>query len=168
MDFEREVAKHKDAVYRQMVRVCGNIEDAEDVLVEAIVKAHRASDQLDDPASFRAWLTTIGKRVCIRMRSTNRIKSESIHALEEIGFDVPSDEPSQQESLELQETHACVLGAYESLPKIYKNVYRMREIEGLSAEQVADRLGISVSAVKSRLHRAREHVRQRLDSAMPT
>lgn len=165
MDFDREVARHKDAVYRQMVRVCGNVEDAEDALAVALVKAFRASGQLSDPASFRAWLTMIGKRVCIRMKSSKGIKPESLHAMEEIGLDVPSGEPTQQERMEIKETHECVIGAFETLPEIYKDVYRLREIEGHSAEEVAKRLRITVAAVKSRLHRAREHVRQRLDSA---
>jgi RNA polymerase sigma-70 factor (ECF subfamily) len=54
MDYEREVARHKDAVYRQMLRLCGNAEDAEDVLVEAIVKGFQKAETLDDPSAFRA------------------------------------------------------------------------------------------------------------------
>ncbi len=56
MNFETLVNQHKDAVYRQMLRVCGNHADAEDVLIEALLKAYRHLDQLRDSVAFRAWL----------------------------------------------------------------------------------------------------------------
>ena len=55
-DFDSLTRLHKDSVYRQMLRVCGNSEDAEDVLVEALLKAYRHLDQLRESAAFRAWL----------------------------------------------------------------------------------------------------------------
>ena len=62
MDFDELAEAHKDAVYRQMIRACGNREDAEDVLVEALLKAYRSLDQLRDQGAFRAWLARIGRR----------------------------------------------------------------------------------------------------------
>ncbi len=59
MDFERLSHQHKDAVYRQMVRVCGNREDAEDVLIEALLKAYRSLGDLAAPEAFRAWLAAL-------------------------------------------------------------------------------------------------------------
>jgi RNA polymerase sigma-70 factor (ECF subfamily) len=55
-DFEKLANQHKDAVYRQMVRVCGNREDAENVLIEALLKAYRNLDLLRDAVAFRSWL----------------------------------------------------------------------------------------------------------------
>ncbi len=168
MDFEREVARHKDAVYRQMLRVCGNVEDAEDVLVEATIKAFRAADTLDDPSAFRAWLTTIGKRVCFRLKQKNRTTSAlSLEELQAAGVPMPPDESmTVDERLEMEQTHECVMRAFESLPASYRDVYRMREIEGRSAEETAKALKLSVANVKSRLHRARTRVREALDSAL--
>ena len=54
MDFEHLARRHKDAVYRQLMRACGNREDAEDVLIEALLKAYRNLDQLQDARAFRA------------------------------------------------------------------------------------------------------------------
>lgn len=168
MDFEREVARHKDAVYRQMLRVCGNVEDAEDVLVEATIKAFRAADTLDDPSAFRAWLTTIGKRVCFRLKEKKRAEGAlSLEALQAAGMPMPPDEGvSVGERLEMEQTHECVMRAFKSLPASYRDVYRMREIEGRSAQETAKALKLSVANVKSRLHRARTKVRQALDSAL--
>ena len=63
-NFEALTQQHKDAVYRQMIRVCGNREDAEDVQVEALLKAYRHLDELRDSAAFRGWLAQIARRVC--------------------------------------------------------------------------------------------------------
>ena len=68
VDFEQLVNEHKDAVYRQMLRVCGNREDAEDVLIEALLKAYQHMHQLNDPAAFRAWLAQIARRVCWQLK----------------------------------------------------------------------------------------------------
>ena len=61
--FEKLANEHKDAVYRNMIRVCGNREDAEDVLIEALLKAYRHLDQLRDDRAFQPWLAQIAKRV---------------------------------------------------------------------------------------------------------
>lgn len=166
MDFEREVKKHKDAVYRQMLRACGNAEDAEDALATATIKAYKAADTLDDPSAFRAWLTTIGRRVCIRIKQRSGT-ALSLEALEQAGAPALIDEsPTADDILELERTHACVLRAFEALPDQYKDVYRLREIEGLSAEETSKKLGLTVANVKSRLHRARHQVRALLDEAL--
>jgi len=68
VDFDTLARQHKDAVYRQMIRVCGNREDAEDVLIEALLKAYRHLDQLRESAAFRAWLVQIAKRVCWQLK----------------------------------------------------------------------------------------------------
>ena len=54
-----------------MVRICGNADDAEDALVEALLSAYAAIDQLDQPESFQAWLASIGRRACIRLKRKN-------------------------------------------------------------------------------------------------
>ena len=55
MDIEREIARHKDAVYRQMVRVCGDADDAEDVLMEALISAFRASERRQGRRGLPDW-----------------------------------------------------------------------------------------------------------------
>ena len=66
--FEKLANDHKDAVYRNMIRVCGNREDAEDVLIEALLKAYRHLDQLRDDWAFQPWLWQIAKRVCLQLK----------------------------------------------------------------------------------------------------
>ena len=164
MDIERLINRHKDAVYRQMVRTCGNRVDAEDALAEAIFAALKASDQLKQPDYFQAWLSRIGTRSCARMRIRERlVQMSSVEDLEAHGFEISSGGIGPEMAAELSAMKACVTGAIELLPQRYREVYLRREIYGERAEAVANALGISLPAVKSRLLRARLMVRDALD-----
>lgn len=94
VDFEALAKQHKDAVYRQMIRVCGNREDAEDVLIEALLKAYHHVDQLRESAAFRAWLAQIAKRVCWQLKERESLLPLlQLSMLEDEGREVPGVEP---------------------------------------------------------------------------
>lgn len=154
-------ARHRDAVYRQMVRVCGNYDDAEDVLVQALLAAYRAWGDLRDEDSFRGWLAIIGRRICRKLQA-----KEALKPLIELGDQVADPSTNPGDSLELAELKAVVRSAVEGLPEPYREVYVLRELESVPAEAVAKRLNLTVANVKSRLHRARIQVRQELDRAL--
>lgn len=164
---ERLINRHKDAVYRQLIRTCGNQDDAEDALADALLSAIKASEQLNDPANFQAWLAKIGARACARIRIKERmLSSVSLADLEARGFEIPSQDASPATEHELTMMKGCVAAAIESLPDLYREVYLRREIRGDMAQDVAAQMGLSVSAIKSRLHRARELMRASLDSGL--
>lgn len=159
MDFEKLAQRHKDAVYRQMVRVCGNHDDAEDALVQALLRAFEHASQLRDESAFRGWVSQIGRRICTRMRHR-----EELRPLSSLG-DMDFADEGADPSLRAEQDHlvSCVKSAVGTLPALYRPVYEMREIEGRTAEETAEALGLTVAAVKSRLHRARAMVRAYLD-----
>jgi len=167
MDFEALANQHKDEVYRQMIRACGNQQDAEDVLVEALMKAYKHLDQLRDVATFRAWLAQIGRRVCWQLK-----QREALHPLlqlsmvEEEGREIPSGEQPLEQQIALRQMSTLLHQAVDKLGEDYRRVYEWRDLEDVPAQEVAHRLGITVAAVKSRLHRARENVRNALDAAL--
>jgi RNA polymerase sigma-70 factor (ECF subfamily) len=167
MQFDRLVARHKDAVYRQMVRMCGNQDDAEDVLAESLLKAWRALGTLDDEASFQAWLAIIARRTCGRMRRREAL-APVVHLADLADVGVEPVAPGQAPDDAAIEAHTkqCLIAVMDGLPDIYRDVYVARDVEGLSAEETAQRFGISVAAVKSRLHRARTMVRDRTDQSL--
>lgn len=92
-DFDALTREHKDSVYRQMLRVCGNredAEDAEDVLVEALLKAYRHLNQLRDSAAFRAWLAQIARRVCWQLKEREALLPLlQLSTLEQEGREIP-------------------------------------------------------------------------------
>ena len=166
-DFEELANQHKDAVYRQMLRVCGNQEDAEDVLVEALLRAYKNLDQLRESAAFRGWLAQIGRRVCWRLRSREKLMPIiQLSQLEEDGKQLRGRMQSAEAEFATKEMADLLHSAVDTLPEKYQTVYRMRDIEERSGEEVAEELGLSLAAMKSRLHRARAMVRERLDEAM--
>ena len=167
MNFDELANEHKDAVYRQMLRVCGNHADAEDVLMDALLKAYRSLGQLREAASFRAWLAQIARRLCWQLREREAIAPLlQLSAMEDEGAQLAStDEPVDVE-LARREMKELLWQAVNELPPEAREVYVLRDIEDLSGEEVARRLGITLAAMKSRLHRARRAVREKLDQSL--
>jgi len=167
MDFERLSHQHKDAVYRQMVRVCGNREDAEDVLIEALMKAYRSLGDLSAPEAFRTWLGRIASRVCWQLRQREALLPLlQLSAMEATGAELPDFAPSAEEQVARAQMKQLFEQAMSSLPENYRAVYQLRAVEECSGEQAAERLGISLTAMKSRWHRSRVLMRKRLDAAL--
>ena len=138
----------------------GNREDAEDALATAIMQAFQAFDRLGSDEAFRAWLGTIGKRVCYRMRTHDGITRALEYAEEHDLIQHNVDE------MELGVLKGCVKEAVDGLDKVYRDVYLMCEIEEQTVEEAAAALGLSVAATKSRLLRARAKVREMLDHSI--
>ena len=167
VDFDALARQHKDAVYRQMIRVCGNREDAEDVLIEALLKAYRYLDQLRESAAFRAWLAQIAKRVCWQLKERESLLPLlQLSMLEDEGREVPGAELPPDVQLARQEMKQLLHEAIDALPALYRMVYELRDVQDLCGDEVAKKLGISRAAMKSRLHRARDLVRTHLDVAL--
>ncbi len=158
--FEQLVNKHKDAVYRQMIRVCNHREDAEDALATALMHAFKAYDRLESDDAFRSWLGTIGKRVCTRMRSHAGIQTAFEYAEE---HDLIDENKSE---FDLAVLKGCVKDAIEELQPIYRDIYIACELNEKSVVEAAEELHISHNAAKSRLLRARAMVRDMLDRSV--
>ena len=118
MDFEALVNEHKNAVYRQLVRACGNREDAEDVLIEALLKAYRSLDQLRESKAFRSWLAQIGRRVCWQLKQREALLPlMQLSAMEEEGAELSAERPSVEMQAAGNQMKALLQRAIESLPK---------------------------------------------------
>jgi RNA polymerase sigma-70 factor, ECF subfamily len=165
--FDKLAVQHKDIVYRQMIRVCGNREDAEDVLIEALLKAYRHLDQLREAVAFRPWLAQIARRVCWQLKERESLMPLlQLSSLEDEGREIAGDRPSMETELAARRMKEILQEAIASLPAPYRSVYELRDIDGVSGEDVARQLNISVSAMKSRLHRARAILREHLDEVL--
>jgi len=168
MNFEELVNEHKDAVYRQMLRVCGNQADAEDVLMDALLKAYRSLGQLREAAAFRAWLGQIARRLCWQLREREALAPLlQLSAMEDEGAELPSQGVAVDLELARREMKSLLWQVIDELPQEAREVYLLRDVEERSGEEVAKKLGISLAAMKSRLHRARQAVRERLDEILP-
>lgn len=167
VDFEALANEHKDAIYRQMLRVCGNREDAEDVLIEALLKAYCSMDQLRDSTSFRAWLAQIARRVCWQLRKHEALLPLlQLSEFEEEGLELTDTAAAPEELAAAAEMRQMLTDAVARLRPDLRFIYELRDIEEVSGEVVAIRLGISLTAMKSRLHRARTILREQMEVAL--
>lgn len=150
---------HRNGVYRYGLSVCRTTEDAEDALQETLWAATRALHSFRGSAStVVSWMFTIIRRECFRLIERRR---RDPMALE---LDRPCCEPSSEADVAIdvlvRERRVELLArALEALDPIHRQVVLLRDIEELSAPEAAAQLGISVQALKSRLHRARARLR---------
>jgi len=166
VDFERLANEHKDAVYRQLIRACGNHADAEDVLVEALLKAYQNLDQLREVVAFRSWLAQIGKRVCWQLKEKQALAPIlQLSMLEDEGAGIAAAGKSVEAEVELRRMKDLLTEAVARLPEKSRSVFQLRDLEELPGEEVARRLGMSVAAMKSKLHRARKSIREYMGTA---
>ncbi len=149
------------AVARRFTR---NDEDAQDVVQSAYLSAFRALNDFEGACQLSTWLHRIVVNTALmKLRSRRRKPEESIEALlpafQEDGHHVEQfsewSAPADQ-LLERKETRAAIRACIEQLPENYRAVLKLRDIEELSTQEVAGMLGMTPTAVKVRLHRARQ------------
>ena len=162
--FERLVRTFGGRMLVVARRYVGNEEDAKDVVQTAYLSAFRAVNQFQGVCQLSTWLHRIVVNTALmKLRSRRRKPEESIEVLlpafQEDGHHVEqfSDWSAPADRLmERKETRATVRACIEQLPENYRSVLMLRDIEELSTQEAADMLGTTPTAVKVRLHRARQ------------
>jgi RNA polymerase sigma-70 factor, ECF subfamily len=167
--FDRLVRQYQDYVYRLMVRACHHPQDAEEVASEAFVRAYERLCQFEGRSSFVSWLGRIATNLCFRRREKHEAFSVSLdeRLREEEGRVERAPRatgPSPEQSALQDEMKRKIRAAVADLPEPDQTVLRLRDIEQYSAAETAERTGLTVPAVKARLHRARAQLRERLNA----
>jgi RNA polymerase sigma-70 factor (ECF subfamily) len=156
---------HEPRLFRFAHRLCRHHEDAEDVLQESMLAAARGIRGFRGSSSVSTWLYTIVRSFCIKKRR-RRVLTPTLVSLEGeaalAARAVADAGPAPDESLARARTLAALEKAIASLDRPYREVLLLRDVEGLSAAEVAAITGLRVPAVKTRLHRARARVRREL------
>jgi RNA polymerase sigma-70 factor (ECF subfamily) len=158
------LSRHERRVYRFGLRLCRDPEDAKDVLQETLLAVARTVKDFRGASSVSTWLYTIARSFCIKKRRRSRFapaEEESLAAREPgaLARQVPDPARAPDESLAGRQVERALERAIARLEPMYRDVLVLRDVEGLSAPEVAEVMGITVEAVKSRLHRARVAVR---------
>ena len=170
---EKLVRSHQTRVYNFAMRMCRNVEDAKDILQETFLGMLRSIKDFREESRFTTWLYRIASNACLkkRRRGVHDPGPEQELSLDELmprpnvdGVKPEIADWSQdaERALLRGELSEKMEAAIDRLPREYKIVLVLRDIEGFSAEETADMLKLSVPAVKSRLHRARVFVRREL------
>lgn len=162
---EALLEQHEPRVYRFARRLCRHHEDAEDVLQESLLAAARGLPGFRGASSLSTWLFTIARSHCIKKRRRSRFAPAevSLDSGEAAGArEHPDAGPGPEEALHARRLEAALERAIAGLDRKYREVFVLRDVEGLTTPEVATVTGLSVAAIKSRLHRARARIREEL------
>ena len=159
--YEALVAAYEKNVYNLALRMTGNATDAEDMSQEAFLKAYRSLSEFRGDSKFSVWLYRIVSNVCLDfLRKQKRRQAYSLSVEDDEGeeaqLDIPDIEQSPQELLERKLTREAVHQGLAQLPPDHRQILLLREIQGLSYEEISEALGLEVGTVKSRIFRARK------------
>jgi RNA polymerase sigma-70 factor (ECF subfamily) len=171
--FSRLVARYQDRILNTCWRMCGNLEDARDLTQEAFLHALRGLGSFDRRAGFYTWLFRIAVNLALshRRKAVRRPKL-SLHdgegqftgdqqGMRLVGR-VSDDSPDPASTLSRRERERIVMEMLDELDDDHRSVLVLRDIEGFDYQQIADILEVAVGTVKSRIHRARMELRERL------
>ena len=157
------LARHEQRVFRFGLRMCGNEEDARDVLQETLLAAFRGVRQFRGDAQLSTWLFQVARSFCTKFRRRGAgepARHEPLESAAARGVSVPASAPDDR--AHAREMARVIQEALLALPDSQREVVLLRDVEGLTAEEAAAVVGIEVPALKSRLHRARMAMQERI------
>jgi RNA polymerase sigma-70 factor (ECF subfamily) len=159
---ETLLERHQQQVYAFGRRMCRNAEDAKDVTQDTLLAATRAIGDFQGSSKLSTWLFTIARRFCIRRQERDAARPLEPASMDRAARTVADARPDPAEAAESKELHEMVEDALDALEPNQREAFILRDVEGMTAPEVAEVLGVRVEAVKSRLHRARSAIRTRL------
>jgi RNA polymerase sigma-70 factor, ECF subfamily len=166
--FSELVKRYDRNVFRIAQHITHNDEDAQDVVQDAFLKAYQNIDQFQGNSKFYTWLVRIAVNEAL-MRLRKRRNDRTVSLDEDVETDegtmpreVADWSPNPEQIYGQSELGDILKKTIQGLPPGFRTVFVLRDIEGLSTEETAEMLGLSVPAVKSRLLRARLQLRERL------
>ena len=170
--FDEFVRLYGDRIYGFGLRMCGEREDARDVVQETLIKAFESLKTLHEPRALRSWLYRVASNACLMKRRKGKFEPKRELSLEELmpataesaTFEVPDTSSAPPDrAAEIEETRRAVREAIRTLDPGYRIVLLLRDIEQLSTHEVARALELPETTIKMRLHRARLAVRRHLE-----
>lgn len=156
---------YQHRVFGVALRMLGNRAEAEEVAQEAFVRAHRALGDFRGDAKLSTWLYAITSRLCLNRLASGerRLTRRGEDALLRLSDAAPRPDAA----LERRELETALARAIAELPEDRRIVVVLRDIEGLSYEEIAQVLELELGTVRSRLHRARADLKEKLERFLP-
>jgi RNA polymerase sigma-70 factor, ECF subfamily len=161
--------RHRPRLYRTVLRILGNHEDAEDAVQRGFQRAFMTLTRFRQDSSFSTWMTRIAINEALMLlrhrRANNKVLSESNGNTDQSDFvlDIPDARPTPEQSLTQTELRTAVIRAISGLRSSLRIVVHLRDLQGLSSAETARRLGLTVGAVKARSFYAKRHLRRHFE-----
>jgi RNA polymerase sigma-70 factor (ECF subfamily) len=170
--FEQLFERYQTKIFNLIYRIVGDYEDAADLTSEAFVQAFKGFDRFRGESQVYTWLYRIAINTCRnhfrRLGRRRRVPSQPFEGLtpDELAEiqQTPDWAPSPEEALEAGELRREIMEGIAALPDDFRMVIVLRDLQGLSYQEMAEVLGCSLEAVKSRLFRARRTLSKRLEA----
>jgi RNA polymerase sigma-70 factor (ECF subfamily) len=157
---EKLLERHQGQIYRFGMQMCRDPEDAKDVLQDTLLSVARNVHDFRGGSSISTWLYTVARSFCVKKRRKSKFApKEDTSSLDGAAEQVADPGKGADETLASKQVEQALEAAIGTLEPMYREVLLLRDVEGLTAPEVARVTGASVQAVKSRLHRARLSVR---------
>lgn len=164
--FEQLTLRYETKIYNLILHLTGNRTTAKDILQETFINAYRSLKKFRGKSKFSTWLYKIAVNFCLMHRRKKKITISLDDYLQTDKDEKPRQVPDWADNPDATSENNELKGrlntAIEELPDDYKSVLILSDVEGLSNKEINKVLGLSVPAIKSRLHRARLFVREKL------
>jgi RNA polymerase sigma-70 factor (ECF subfamily) len=158
--FEEMVIAYQHRVFGVALRMLGSRAEAEEIAQEVFLRAHRAIGEFRGEARLGTWLYAIASRLCLnRLASPDRRVVRGDEAL----AGVPAPAPDAAAAAERAEREAALHAAIAELPEDRRIVLLLRDVEGLTYDEIGEALALEPGTVRSRLHRARLQLKEKLE-----
>lgn len=160
-EYEKLVLEYQKNVYNLALRMTGNAEDAADMAQEAFIKAYNSLASYRGDSRFSVWLYRIVSNVCLDfLRARKRRQTVSLSVVDDEGeeteLEISDESASPEKLMERSMTRDAVRRGLQELTPEYRQILILRELQGMSYDEIAETLGLESGTVKSRIFRARK------------
>ncbi|HVJ67225.1 MAG TPA: sigma-70 family RNA polymerase sigma factor [Caulifigura sp.] len=167
--FGELVRRHQDRLFGSLSHLLGSVHDAADVAQDAFVLAYRNLNRFRGQSAFYSWLFRIAYNAAVNHQRRHRRKSQSLDGRRDELGEEPVDGRASSDpasGLQTNERSRIIREALDELGEDYRNALVLKEIEGLPYEEIASVMECPVGTVRSRIHRARHELRDKLTRVM--
>ncbi len=167
--FSELMRRHQSHVEKVLYHLAPDWQDRSDLCQEVWIRVYRNLPKLQDPVKFKGWLSRIATNLFYdelrkRKRNAPPLSLDAPLSVDdgEVDWEIASDMPGPEDNLTTREFHEQLQSAIADLPEAFRTTIVLREIEGLSYEEIAEMTGVNLGTVKSRIARARSRLQEQL------
>ena len=161
--FNTLMGMHERRMYAVALRMCGNPEDAQDCLQEAMLRVYRSISGFKSQSSFSTWVYRITMNTCLdELRRRKARPAASLDGMLDAGWSPVDAGESPEGHAMRQETRRALQGFMSELPEDMRAAVVLRDVQGYSYEEIAEALETNIGTIKSRISRGRERLREKI------